>query len=153
MADEKTLSDRLRQLEGIFAGVSQSGVSAAELLARMLERLRAAEQVDPPKEYRFTLADRWSVTLFMALLRRYQITPYRHRGQRRTTVMAQVTKRFVDETLWPEFLELSKILDQLLDEVTRRVIAKAVCEDGSEAEVREEVKQPPGPGLIEYRET
>ena len=53
--------------------------------------------------FRFTLADTWSRKLFLSLLRRYDLKPYRYRGQRRTTVMVKVPKPFVHETLWPEF--------------------------------------------------
>ena len=34
---------------------------------------------------------------FVALLRRYGIQPYRYRGQRRTTVMARLSRPFVNE--------------------------------------------------------
>jgi hypothetical protein len=125
MNDEQSLIDKLRQVEAMFAGAAEAGPGAADALARIIERLRADEKIDPPQEYRFGMADRWSALLFMALLRRYGIKPYRYRGQRHTTVMARVTKRFVDDTLWPEFMELSRTLDRFLDEVTRRVIARA----------------------------
>ena len=39
------------------------------------------------------------------------------------------------ETLWPEFMELSKILKTYLDDVTERVIAKGVFADGGEEDV------------------
>jgi hypothetical protein len=61
----------------------------------------------------------------MALLRRYGLDPYRYRRQRRTTVVVRAPRRFVDETLWPEFQELNEVLTAHLDDVTRRVIAEA----------------------------
>jgi hypothetical protein len=69
----------------------------------------------------------------MALCRRYGIELYRYRGQRRTTVVARVSRRFVNETLWPEFEQLSAVLRKHLDEVTERIIAAAIHEDTSEA--------------------
>lgn len=39
--------------------------------------------------------------LFLALLHRYDIKPYRYYRQRYTTVMAKISRGFVDETLWP----------------------------------------------------
>ena len=48
--------------------------------------LREQQQAEPPVEFAFTLRVRWSHKLFIALLRRYQIRPYRYRGQRYTTV-------------------------------------------------------------------
>jgi tRNA nucleotidyltransferase (CCA-adding enzyme) len=93
------------------------------------------QENDPPVEYRFTLADMWSRRLFVALLRRYGIRPYRYHRQRYTTVMAKVPQRFVDETLWPEYTELNKVLCTYLEEMTQRVIRRGIHEDSSEAEV------------------
>jgi len=48
--------------------------------------------------------------------------PYRYAGQRHTTVMARVSRGFVEQTLWPEFLELDEVLRRYLEETTERVI-------------------------------
>ncbi len=48
------------------------------------------------------MPDMWPRRVFVALLRRYGIRPYRYRRQRYTTVMAKVSQRFVDDTLWPQ---------------------------------------------------
>ena len=72
--------------------------------------------------------------MFVALLRRYDIKPYRYYGQRYTTVMAKVSKTFVDKTLWPEFLELDKELTTHINETTERIINEAIFGDSSEAE-------------------
>ena len=45
-----------------------------------------------------------------------------------------VSPRFVDETLWPEFLQVSGELSTYLDEITNRVIGAAFGEDTSDAE-------------------
>ena len=90
-------------------------------------------------EYKFTLSDTWSKKLFLALLRRYGIEPYRYYRQKHTTVMARVPVSFVKETLWPEFQELNNTLRCYLDEVTNRVITTGIYADSSEAEVREEL--------------
>ncbi|MFQ5412411.1 MAG: hypothetical protein ACE5EC_08925, partial [Phycisphaerae bacterium] len=74
--------------------------------------------------------------LFVALLRRYGIQPFRYYRQRRTTVMARVPASFLDRTLWPEFHELNQTLRAYLDDVTNRVIAESLHADASEAEVR-----------------
>jgi len=110
-------------------------VAAAKALERIRQRLEETKQGDPPVEYKFSLADVWSRRLFVALLRRYGIRPYRYHRQRHTTVMAKVPKRFVDDTLWPEFQELNDTLRAYLDEVTSRVVSEGVHADSSEAEV------------------
>ena len=82
------------------------------------------------------MPDDWSRRLFTALLRRYGIQPFRYRGQRYTTVMARVSKSFVDKTLWPEFVELDNVLRAYLSDITDRVIREAIFEDSSEATER-----------------
>jgi len=55
--------------------------------------------------------------------------------------MAKVSKRFVDETLWPEFQEISKNLDAYLADVTDRVILEVLQQESSEAKVVDRPKQ------------
>lgn len=135
--DERQLIAKLRLVEALFEGAGTAGEreAAASALDRLQRRLDEVQETDPPVEYRFTLADMWSRRLFVALLRRYGIRPYRYYRQRHTTVMAKVPQRFVDETLWPEYTELNKVLCTYLEETTERVIRHGVHEDSSEAEV------------------
>src|SRR3990170_3414458 len=119
--DERTrLIEKLKRIEALFPGAGTPGerVAAANALERMRARLHHVEKQDPPLEFKFTLTDIWSRKLFVALLRRYGIKPFRYQRQRHTTVMAFVPKTFVDETLWPEFQELNENLRTYLDEVT-----------------------------------
>ena len=81
------------------------------------------------------MSDMWSRKLFVALLRRYDIKPFRYYRQRHTTVMANVSKTFVDETLWPEFQELNKTLKSYIEDITNKVISETIHADSSEAEV------------------
>jgi len=146
MMDEARLIEKLRLIEALFSGAKTEGEKDAADRARqrILERLKKIEQADPPVEFKFTMHDRWQQKVFMALLRRYGIKPYRYRGQRHTTVMARVPQRFVNETLWPEFMELSKTLRDYLSDVTERIVSQVICQDNSEADVIEAVAQLPG---------
>jgi hypothetical protein len=54
-------------------------------------------------------------------------------------------KRFVDETLWPEYEKISETLQSYLSEVTDRVVAQVLHEDRSEATVIEEGGEFPAP--------
>ncbi len=143
--DEARLIEKLRAIESLYARPGSAGERAAAEGARerILERLRELASADPPVEYRFTMADMWSRRVFVALLRRYGIQPYRFRGQRYTTVMAKVSKRFVDETLWPEFEAVSTTLRSYLDGVTSRVVSQVIHADVSEAPEVDEPKQLP----------
>ena len=140
LMDEASLIEKLRLIEALFAGAATEGekLAAERARQRIMERLRSWEGEDPPVEYRFSMGDLWSRKLFVALLRRYGIKPYRYKGQRYTTVMATVSKRFVGETLWPEFQELSETLRTYLSEVTERVVSQVIHQDSSEADVVDE---------------
>jgi hypothetical protein len=48
--------------------------------------------------------------------------------------MALVSRSFVDETLWPEFVALDTALTEHLSRVTEAIIAEAIAKDTSEAE-------------------
>ena len=135
MAGEAQLREKLRKIEALFAGAGTVGErSAAEAaLERVRARLAELQRTDPPIEMQFSLPDQWSRQLFLALCRRYGLTPYRLYRQRLTTVMLRVPKGFVDQVLWPEFQELNVALMQYLNEVTRRVIRDEVHRDTSEA--------------------
>jgi hypothetical protein len=151
--DEAKLREKLSRIEALFAGATTEGekVAAAEARRRIQVRLRSVERAAPPVEFRFTLADPWSRKVFLALLRRYELSPYRYRGQRRTTIMVKVPKPFVQETLWPEYQQINTALRTYLDEVTDRIIADVLHGDSSEAA---EVAQPAqlGTGTVEVEE-
>lgn len=142
----RKLIQKLRLIEALHAGATTDGERAAADNARqrIREKIGQYEKPDPPIEYKFTLNNSWSRRLFVALLRRYEIKPYRYYRQRYNTVMAIVSKGFVDKTLWPEFVELDNELTRHLDQVAERIIKEAIYADSSEAE---EVRMlPPGEG-------
>ena len=140
--DEAKLREKLSRIEALFAGATTEGerVAAAEARQRIQERLEGAARAEPPVVFRFTLTDTWSRKLFLALLRRYDLKPYRHRGQRRTSVMVKVPPPFVHETLWPEFEQINAAMHGYFGEVTDRIIADVLQGDSSEAT---EVAEPP----------
>ncbi|MBW2733091.1 MAG: hypothetical protein JRH20_11925 [Deltaproteobacteria bacterium] len=137
MMDEARLIEKLRLIEALFAGATTEGerVSAQHARERILARLRSLEVEVPPVEYKFTMRDMWSRRVFVALLRRYALSPYRYRRQRYTTVMVKVSKGFVDDTLWPQYQQLAESLSEYLSEVTDRVVSQVISEDLSEAAV------------------
>jgi len=148
MTDIARLTEKLTRIEALFAGATTEGerVAAAEARARIMKRLATLVAEEPPEEFRWTLPDVWSRKLLLALLRRYDLKPYRYRGQRRTTVMVRAPKRFVQETLVPEYQQLNAELRRYLDEVTERVVAEAVHRDSSDAVEVEEPRQLGGAG-------
>jgi hypothetical protein len=135
MLVEGTLLEKLRKIEALHAGTTVDGEKeaarrAAERIRARLAELRGQEK-DTVRVYR--LPDPWTRKLFLALCRRYGLKPYREGGRRYSTVQLRAPETFQKQTLWPEFLALSKELHAHLDELTERVIREAIDEDVSEA--------------------
>jgi len=141
--EERRLIDKLRKIEALFARATSDGerVAAENASGRIRQRLEQLERSERALEFRFSVPDAWSKSLFIALLRRYGIEPYRYAGQRRTTVMARVTRTFADEVLWPEYQQLNAMLREHLEAITKRVIAQAI--HGNQADVEERPGQEP----------
>ncbi len=137
MTEEERLIEKLQLIEALYAGAATPGERQAAAAARdrIRDRLKAQQQTDPPIEYSFKLRDRWSHKLLIAIIRRYQLRPYRYPGQRYTTVMVRAPRSFVDEVLWPEFTQLNQTLANFLNSVTDRVIAQGIHADAGEVEV------------------
>lgn len=142
--DEKDLIEKLRRIEALYSrpGTEGEREAAARARDRILSELRKSSTSrtgmppktgvpprpapDPEVEYRFTLADPWSQRLLLALLRHHGVVPYRRPGQRRTTIRARVSRRFVDDVLWPEFREFERELREYFDRCTDRIIEQAL---------------------------
>ena len=62
--------------------------------------------------------------------------PYRYKRQRFTTVVVRAPRAFVNNTLWPEYLELQAALHAYLNEATERIIREEVYGDAREAAER-----------------
>lgn len=140
--DEKALLEKLRRIEALHAAATTPGErdAAANAMRTIQLRLKLVEKEQPAVEYKFTMGDNWSRKLFTALARRYGLKPYRYRRQRYTTVMIRVPQRFVDDTLWPEFVELDRVLRETLESATDQVIKSVFEQESSEAEVRDDQK-------------
>src|SRR5271155_957251 len=129
MSTESQLREKLRKIEALFSGAGTTGerLAAEAALERVRARLSELGQKDPPVEIQFSMPDQWSRHLFLALCRRYGLSPYRLHRQRRNTVMVRAPRGFVDQVLWPEFGEL----DRARASDVRRLAANAIF-DGVE---------------------
>ena len=118
MTNEKLLREKLRKITALFEGAATAGErqAAAAAIERIRQVLNAASQTQPLPETKFSMADQWQRRLLSALCRRYGLEPYRYKGQRYTTVMVRAPRSFVDNTLWPEYLELQAALHSYLNE-------------------------------------
>jgi hypothetical protein len=93
----------------------------------------------------YSLPDPWKRKLFVALCRRYGLTPYRERGRRHSSVLVRAPKTFQERTLFPEFKALCAELNTHFAELTDRVIREAIHSDVSEATEGAEPKALPEP--------
>lgn len=138
MLTEQELKERLRKITALFEGATTLGErsAAAAAIERVKKTLAAMARTEAPVEMQFTLSDQWHRRLFAALCRRYGLHPYRYKRQRHTTVMVRVPRSFSDRTLWPEYLELTRALDEYLNEATERIIREEVYRDTRDAPER-----------------
>jgi hypothetical protein len=136
--NEQQLREKLRKITALFEGAATPGErqAAAAAMDRLRKALNETVRTEPLPETKFTMADQWQRRLFLALCRRYGLKPYRHKGQRYTTVMLRAPRSFVHNTLWPEYVELQSALHAYLTEATERIIREEVFGDAGEAEER-----------------
>ena len=135
MDDRHKLFETLRKIEALYAGAATPGErdAAAGARERIRARLKIVSEQERSEEYRFTMDNRWSRKIFVALLRRYGIEPYRYSRQRRNTVMARVPRSFVQQTLMPEFEAMNRALSEHLERITDEILSQEISNDTSEA--------------------
>lgn len=124
---------KIRKVEALYGGSEFAGEmnAAASALARLNAQLTAVPE--EKIEFKISLPDPWKRQLFLALARRHKLQPYRQSRQRHATVMVRATPSHMNQILWPEFQELSKLLHTYLDDATPDIITRGVHGDLSEA--------------------
>ena len=128
----------VHKISALFEGATTAGErdAAAAAIDRVRRALATAERIEEPVETYFTLVDQWNRRLFTALCRRYGLKPYRYPRQRHTTVVLRAPQSFIDKTLWPEYRQIEKVLEEYLNEATERIIREEVFGNSDEAEER-----------------
>ncbi|MFB6350253.1 MAG: hypothetical protein ABEK29_00465, partial [Bradymonadaceae bacterium] len=61
--------------------------------------------------------------------------PFRYKRQKRQSVMVRAPERFIDNVLWPEYVEMAEILTDYLDDVTTSVIEDVLGQTDTDANV------------------
>ncbi len=140
MEIEDQLRERLRKVEALYFEATSTGEREAASAAaeRLKARLDEASRLDPPVEMKFSLADEWSVQLFIALCRRYGFRPFRYARQRRTTIMVRALRRFFDAVVWRQFSDVHTDLWIHFQQTTEKLIKDAICADTRDAETTAE---------------
>lgn len=140
MSTEQELREKLRKIAALFEGATSTGEreAAEAALNRVRAALAATETTERSIEMSFRLPDPWKRRAFLALCRRYGLRPYRYPRQRYSTILVRAPESFINRTLWPEYLEISRALDEYLREATERIIREEVFDDADEAEEQPE---------------
>ena len=155
MPEDQQIREKLAKIKALFAGATTTGERQAAQAAIDRIQLRIdgvpapVHIADPPMEFRFSLTNPWSLRLFLALCRSKQYKPYRHPRMRRTSVCVMIGKRAVNTDLWPEYLEMNKVLTEYLGELADHIIADCINPDKSDAEVVAGLPVPTAGGEIE----
>ena len=155
MTDDQQIREKLAKIKALFAGATtpgerQAAHAAIERLQQRIDGVPTAGPVaDPMVEFRFSLTNPWSLRLFLALCRAKGYRPYRHPRMRRTSVCLMIGKQAVNTDLWPEYLEMNKVLTEYLGELADHIIADCINPDRSDAEVVTGLPAPTAAGEME----
>ena len=143
MTAEQALREKLRKIEALFAGAGTAGekTAAGAAAERIRARLGKAASSEAPEEIKFSIPDSWSRQLFIALCRRYGISPFRYRRMHKQTIIIKAPRSFVEQVLWPEFQDLSAALSTYLAETTEKLIREEVHGETTDAEERDEPRR------------
>ena len=136
LVDEETLRQKLAKVEELFRQAGSPGERAAAeaAIGRLHARLdKSGKDQEPEVELKFSLPDRWSMGLFIAICRKHGVRPYRYARQRRTTIMARARPGDFKRVVWGEFCQLHDELERYFEEVSDQLITRAMGSDGSDS--------------------
>lgn len=143
MNDRERIIEKLKKIQQLYerAGTDGEKAAALEAMRRIKGQLdkmgpeptrehvftsSASWDNDYEEEFRFGFNNPWSHSLFLALLHKHGIPPYRRPRQKRTTVCARIKSRFCNHVLWPEFTALNNELVHHLNSYADEIIRAAV---------------------------
>jgi hypothetical protein len=143
---EVQIREKLVKIKALFDGAGSPGERQAAQAAmdRLQQRMEGfpTPPTDPPLEYRFSFHNQWSARLFLALCRSKGFRPYRHPRMRRTSLCLQISKRAVDHDLWPEYVEMNKVLTDYMNQLADHIIAECINSDSSDVAVVQGIAGP-----------
>lgn len=120
------LLERIKKIEALIIGASTDGEKNAAITSkeRILKKYPELEIHKNAIEYRLSTGSEWNKKLLLAICRKYGVKPYRYHRQKYTTVMVNMNEEFLTKILWKEYEEHSKILNELVEEITNDLISK-----------------------------
>jgi len=138
MMTRDEILEKMRKVEALFQNTIHKGEADAALdaLGRLSKQLTSLPEQE--LEFQISLPDPWKRQVFCALARKMGLEPFRRYRQKYSTVMVKCGGKVMNEILWPQFEQLSQLLNTYLMEATEDIIATAIHSDTSEAtETRE----------------
>lgn len=120
------LLEKIKKIEALIAGAQTDGEKNAAISAReRILRNNPSLQIEArAKEFSLSMPSNWHKKLLLAICHKYGVKPYRYHRQKYTTVMVRVNEDFLNRVLWQEFKEYSKLMEELVTEITDDLIAK-----------------------------
>ncbi|MEK7432467.1 MAG: hypothetical protein AABZ74_04985 [Cyanobacteriota bacterium] len=130
----KHLLDKIKKIESLISEASTAGEKNAAISAkeRILEKFPELDPNNKIKEYTLYTPDAWHKKLLVAICRKYEVKPYRYHRQKYTTVTVKTNDNFMNKILWVEYTEYSKLLEELVSEITNDLINKIHKEEEEE---------------------
>ncbi len=134
-----TEDDLRRQLHNIEASFARREGKEEEndkqaACQRIQEKLEELQETSRTVEMVFHFQESWCRKLFVALCRRYSLSPYRYERQRPTNVVIRAPAQFIDSVLYPEYEALCEVFNTYLTDLTDRLISQEIWGDLTEAE-------------------
>ena len=116
-------------------------ITKTMMVGEILDKYPELEINTQQKEWAMHTQDNWHKKLLIALCRKYEIKPYRYARQKYTTVMVKINEEFLNKVLWPEYVEYSKHLEQLMEEIANDLINKIHQPENEEIIIEGEIQQ------------
>lgn len=122
----QNILERIKKVEALINWAKSDWEKNAAMAAkeRILKKYPELDIKNNILEYTIKTQDSWHKKLFVAICNKYWVETYRYYRQRYTTVMVKANEVFLNEVLWKEYLEYSKILEELIWWITDEVISK-----------------------------
>ena len=119
------MREKLAKIEAVFASRPQQATRRASGAAQRVQARLARARQRSSVRVQFSMPDQWSRRLFVALCRRYGLSPYRS-PPAATTIDAR-PPRSSSAVLARNSQELSQALRAYLEEVTLEVVAEVTA--------------------------
>ena len=120
-----SILNKLEKIEALIERASTEGEKQAALLAknRVLSSWEERES-QVLLEYKVTMDSPWKKRLFISLCNKRGLQTYRYYRQKYTTTNVKISKKAMEQEIWPEYIRFAKILDDLVEDIMKDLMKK-----------------------------